>query len=59
MLESKIKLYCKNCEGTSVFVDAELQWDAEKQQWKIYQFYPKGHWCDDCEDETVIVKELV
>ena len=57
----KKEYYCRECGGTNVLTQNFLEWDKEKQEWKVADDHPdidgyshpiiRGiEWCMDCEE---------
>ena len=50
----KIEYFCPECGGTNVLTQNFLEWNKEKQVWKVSDDHPDIdwiEWCMDCDEE--------
>ncbi len=50
----KVEYFCPECGGTNVLTQNFLEWNKEKQEWKIADDHPDIdwiEWCMDCDEE--------
>ena len=51
----KIEYFCPECGGTNVLTQNWLEWNKEKQEWKVADDFPDHidwiEWCMDCDEE--------
>ena len=52
----KVEYFCPECGGTNVLTQNWLEWNKEKQEWKITDNPPPTdwiEWCNDCDEEIL------
>jgi len=50
----KVEYFCPECDGTNVLTQNFLEWNKEKQVWKVADDHPDIdwiEWCMDCDEE--------
>ena len=44
----KIEYFCPECDGTNVLTQNFLEWNKEKQVWKVSDDHPDIDWIEWC-----------
>ena len=52
----KYEYFCPECGGTDILTQNFLDWNKEKQEWKVADDRPDIDWidwCNDCDEEIL------
>ena len=55
---NKIRKVCKHCGSSDVRKDAWAEWDEDKQEWVLAEFFDNDY-CMTCDCETRIVDKEI
>ncbi len=50
-MTKKTKPVCPECGSDDIQLDAQVTWDAIRQDWDVHNVNETGGWCVACDDE--------
>lgn len=56
---SKVKMVCEDCGSDDVVADAYASWNVDTQKWEVDSIFDKGSYCNNCDKESYLVKEVI
>ena len=55
----RIRIKCAKCGGTNISKDASAAWNEIDQCWELMAVYDKPNFCEDCDGEVSLIKEIL